>query len=145
MLRRRPTTPTVRAELDRVEQHPPGMTTVVYRRRDAHGFLLYVGVSDWPQDRASGHGHNSLWAEFAASGTNEWFPSRTAALAAETVAIRAERPLFNRYHSAPGARDRLEGYLMGRGRPDLLEAIAGWIWDHSDANRRSARPGATQK
>jgi hypothetical protein len=142
---RRPTTPTVRAELDRAEERPPGMTTVVYRRHDAHGFLLYVGVSNWPQDRASGHGHNSLWAEFATAGTNEWFASREDAVASEIAAIRDERPLFNRYHSAPGAQERLEGYLMGHGRPDLLEVIAGWTWSYSNARRGTSRPAEAQK
>lgn len=141
----RPTTPTVRAELDRVEARPPAMTTALYRRYDARRVLLYVGISDWPHDRASGHGHNSLWAQFAASGTNQWFESRGAASAAEKVAIRDELPLFNRYHPAPRARGRLTAYLVANDRSDLLVVIKDWTWDYRGPRRRpgprQAKPG----
>lgn len=120
----------VRAEIARVAERPEGMRTALYKRYDCDGVLLYVGISDWPRDRAFGHGHHSLWATFAASGTNEWFATREAAYAAEVTTIQAEQPLFNRYHSAPGARERLAAYLHDKGRDDLLPVIAGWKWSY---------------
>lgn len=83
----------------------------------------------WPYDRASMHKNQSLWAQFAVTGTDQWFPSRQAAKAAEDVAISTEMPLFNRYPSAPGAKERLENYLVERDREDLLTVIANWRWD----------------
>ncbi|MFI5895610.1 hypothetical protein ACIA5D_36500 [Actinoplanes sp. NPDC051513] len=115
------------------------MTTVLYRRFDGGERLLYIGISDWLYDRAVMHGAKSLWTEFAATGTNTWYPSRAEAKQAEEAAIREERPLFNRYHSALGAKERLVDYLTALGRADLLEAISSWKWSYSETGRcRSA-------
>jgi hypothetical protein len=128
--------PLVKSELDRIDARPPGMKSVLYRRHDAEGALLYVGVSDWPYDRAVGHGTHSLWVQFAVAGTNTWYPSRAEAEKAEKLAIATELPLFNRYHSVPGARERLVDYLVARDRHDLLDSIKDWKWDYRGPRRR---------
>lgn len=127
---RRTTNPLVQAELSRFEEAPAGMDGVVYRRHDAEGRLLYVGsvMAVNFRDRACQHGRESLWVQFAASGTNTWFEKRSEALRVEAEAIRTELPLFNRYHSAPGASKRLAAYLALQGRDDLLLLTADWIW-----------------
>lgn len=112
------------------------MQSALYRRYDQARRLLYVGVSDWPYDRAIGHGMNSLWVQFATSGTTEWFPTRQEAEAAEKLAIATELPLFNRYHSAPAAKERLETYFIEQGREDLLEVIVDWKWNYRGPRRR---------
>jgi hypothetical protein len=138
---RRPPRSTVRAELDRVEQRPPGMTTALYRRFDKDGRLLYIGISDWPYDRAVGHGVHSLWVQFVASGTNTWFAGRKEASDVEKLAIKEELPLFNRLHSAPGAKERLLEYLTAQGRMDLIEQTANWVWSYTEiGSRRTLRP-----
>lgn len=135
---RRSAQPNVHAELDRIEERPARMVAALYRRFDADGVLLYVGVSEWPYSRSIGHGVHSLWVQFAATGTTTWYATRNEAEQAEKVAIADERPLFNRYHSAPGAAERLRVYLIESGREDLLPAVAGWRWSYRE--RRRARP-----
>jgi hypothetical protein len=59
--------------------------------------------------------------EFVARSSVERHPSRSAALAAETAAIKAEHPLFNFQHNnTPEARQRLIEYLIKHERLDLL-------------------------
>lgn len=135
--------PVVRAEVERAGQvsgseplsAPPGMRTSLYRRYDRDWTLLYVGISDWPRERAAMH-KASLWVQFAAHGKNEWFPTRDAAQAAEVAAIHTERPLFNRRDSIPGAAARLDEYLLTQGRQDLLVITAAWTWGNFGPRRR---------
>lgn len=95
--------------------------TALYRRFDAEGTLLYVGITDALDERTKAHDDGSSWSEFATHETVEMFPDRAAALAAEVQAIRSERPLFNMQHNnSPEARRRLVGYLIQNGRIDLL-------------------------
>lgn len=72
------------------------MTTCsVYRVWDDQGRLLYVGMSDEPLRRMSGHHRCSVWADKAAEIRIEWHPSREEAAAAESAAILAEDPIHN--------------------------------------------------
>lgn len=127
---RRSKNPLVLAELSRFEEAPTGMEGVLYRRLDAQGRLLYVGSckSEIFRARLAQHGRQSLWVQFAASGTSHWHKTRSAALRAEAEAIKTELPLFNRYYSAEGAPGRLAAYLTDLGRDDLLDLTADWIW-----------------
>lgn len=101
---------------------PEGMTTALYRRRDADGVLLYVGITDRLPDRSRWHERHSAWAPFVTSRTTEWFASRRDAEAAEKAAIKAERPLFNRQHADPAAQAALAAYLLDGGRIRLINA-----------------------
>jgi hypothetical protein len=71
-----------------VEQKP----TQLYRHYDADGALLYVGISLYTVKRLIEHRERSPWFTSIARITVETFPSRDAALAAESAAIRTERP-----------------------------------------------------
>lgn len=72
------------------------MRTAVYRAYDADGLLLYVGVTSGLMQRIAQHEKSSEWAISTATITVEWWPTRAAALAAETRAIVTEGPVFNR-------------------------------------------------
>ena len=74
--------------------------TSLYRHFSADGELLYVGVSLNTVARLVAHQHRSEWFDKIASITIEKFESRDAAEAAETAAIKAEAPKFNRRHVA---------------------------------------------
>lgn len=68
--------------------------TALYRYLDAEGRPLYIGITSHLKDRTTAHAH-SRWAQEAASFTVEWYPGDAEAAAAETLAIRTERPLYN--------------------------------------------------
>jgi hypothetical protein len=69
--------------------------TALYRHFDAHGKLLYVGISLSVVARLSRHVNGSHWSRQIAMITIEWHPGRPEALAAEAAAIVGERPAFN--------------------------------------------------
>jgi hypothetical protein len=75
--------------------------TALYRHFDSAGTLLYVGISISAANRLSQHMHGSPWAREIASMTIEHHDSRAAAEAAERVAIKAEKPLWNKAHNRP--------------------------------------------
>lgn len=72
--------------------------TALYRHFDADGRLLYVGISLSPTYRLRQHHDCSAWFQSIANVTVEWFPDRSAAMAAERQAIKAESPEFNVVH-----------------------------------------------
>lgn len=71
------------------------MKTILYRYFDSEGELLYVGVTGDNTKRQSQHRRNSFWFGEIASATYEHFDNREDALAAETLAIRTEKPKHN--------------------------------------------------
>jgi hypothetical protein len=82
------------------------MTTVtqpkihnLYRCFDEDGNLLYVGISWSAPLRFQQHSRHSFWWQEVTRITLERFPSRTAAEAAEQVAIRTEAPRYNSLHA----------------------------------------------
>lgn len=72
--------------------------TAVYRKYDASGTLLYIGITANFQNRDSVHGVLSPWWKYVDRTDVEWFPNRQAALEAESQAIRDEDPIFNTMH-----------------------------------------------
>lgn len=70
--------------------------TTLYRHFDARGGLLYVGISRNESDRFRQHKRESRWAHEVARVSTEEFPTRKAALVAESFAIVRERPLYNK-------------------------------------------------
>lgn len=75
----------------------------VYRHFDAAGALLYVGVAKDLNARTKQHKANSPWFTRVTDTRVEFANSRNHALALEAVAIRYERPLYNK---PPGVRGR---------------------------------------
>lgn len=68
---------------------------VLYRYFDDGLRLLYVGITTTPYVRRNRHSNDSEFWEFAECGTTVLYPSVTAALRAEAVAIGTEYPVFN--------------------------------------------------
>lgn len=78
--------------MTRATEHQP---TSLYRLYDASDVLLYVGIAGNPGRRFEQHrGEKPWWGEVARIML-EHFPSREAALAAESKAIKADRPRYN--------------------------------------------------
>jgi predicted GIY-YIG superfamily endonuclease len=102
---------------------PPEVPTALYRRYDADDVLLYIGISENPDERANSHLNNSAWTHFAVREEREMFPNRPEALTAETAAIEAERPVFNLARADASARERSVQYLIDKGRLDLLAPV----------------------
>jgi predicted GIY-YIG superfamily endonuclease len=74
--------------------HNPG-PTALYRLFGAKSDLLYIGIAADPEERWKQHKRTKPWASMVAKRDNTWFKTRSAAEAAETLAIRAERPRYN--------------------------------------------------
>lgn len=68
----------------------------VYRFYSADDVLLYVGLTNDPDQRECMHRLYSPWYLRAARREVEWHPTRAAAAAAEKHTIRSEDPQFNR-------------------------------------------------
>lgn len=98
--------------MSRTPPRPEGMTTALYRRADADDVLLYLGITDDLRERNRWHERHSPWAQFVATYTTEWFPSRALAEQAEVKAIGLECPLFNKQHAAPGRAQAAAEYLL---------------------------------
>lgn len=79
-----------------VDRHRP---TWLYRYFDADDRLLYVGVAFDVLKRAQGHRRHAAWWPLATTYTEERYPTRTEAEAAEVEAIRTEAPLYNVVHN----------------------------------------------
>jgi len=68
----------------------------VYRLYDTDDVLLYVGMSNDPPRRWSGHvNEGKTWWADVARKTVEWYESQDDALTVEAEAIWAEHPLHN--------------------------------------------------
>ncbi|MFI5769617.1 GIY-YIG nuclease family protein [Streptomyces sp. NPDC051658] len=73
--------------------------TALYRLRDQHKQLLYVGITDDLEHRWTSHAATKPWWPEVATRSIEWRPTRAHALAAEAEAIRTEKPLHNIQHN----------------------------------------------
>jgi len=69
--------------------------TTLYRIYGERGSLLYVGMTDEYERRMRNHSEKWWWREVRRIDTTD-FKSRAEAKAAETRAIKSERPLYNR-------------------------------------------------
>lgn len=72
----------------------------LYRHFDASGQLLYVGISKNALCRLGGH-KNATWYRDLARISVEHHKSRAHALYAEAIAIRDEKPLYNKNQPTP--------------------------------------------
>jgi predicted GIY-YIG superfamily endonuclease len=73
--------------------------TALYRCFDADDHLLYVGISNNPEQRWRAHASTAAWWPEVARKTVEWLASRSAAETAEVEAIHDEAPKYNRAHN----------------------------------------------
>lgn len=72
---------------------------VLYRFYSATGQLLYIGVTNSPPARFSGHRQNKDWWNEVVGISIENYDSRQELLLAERRAIRIERPQYNVVHN----------------------------------------------
>lgn len=103
----------IAATYGRTDAGPEGRTAL-YRHYDDRGVLLYVGIATNPNDRAESHRRSSRWAKFSVEMNVEWLDTRPGALAAESAAIRTERPVFNVSGSSREVREMALEYLFDR-------------------------------
>lgn len=68
---------------------------VLYRFYDSAGRLLYVGITLNLPGRMQAHRSDQPWWYEVSDVRVEPYPSRRSVLAAESLAIRTERPLYN--------------------------------------------------
>lgn len=86
----------LRVEPDEPDSAPARQRgTALYRLYDAEGALLYVGVTDDLPTRMRIHSEKYWWSEVARK-TVAWYDDRDDAEQAETLAIAAEKPRYNR-------------------------------------------------
>ena len=75
--------------------HSSATAHALYRLYGDTGQLLYVGISNDPGRRFGQHASTKSWWQAVRGISLDWYSSREDALAAETRAIRVERPLAN--------------------------------------------------
>jgi hypothetical protein len=75
------------------------MRTALYRHYDSTGILLYVGISLSAINRLLQHQRSAKWVLDAVRMETKWFDVREEAEAAEIVAIKTEKPIFNIAHT----------------------------------------------
>lgn len=99
---------------DLVRIAPDQRRCALYRHFDAYDVLLYVGISESPEDRTNGHARRSEWVDFAERAEMQWFDSRVLAAKAEQESIRDESPVFNRQYATGDVERRIADYLRER-------------------------------
>lgn len=115
------------------------MRTALYRWYDAHGVLLYVGVSENAARRAFEHAGEKPWWQDVAQAVVEHHETRVAAEEAERIAIRAERPLHNVTHAYGGEAGRAHARALGHVPAFVSIAVAASMigLSKSSATRRA--------
>lgn len=135
--------------------------TALYRLFGENDALLYIGISDTFGRRWHEHAHSQPWWPEVRRQSIDWHPSREDAEREEALAVKAERPRFNKQHNV-GARPQLpplarpvhavEGDARGgmavrhsRDRRGLTQgAVAakmtalGWKWHPGTVHRTEA-------
>lgn len=108
--------------------------TTLYRYFASDGQLLYVGVTKNPFDRQSHHAQNQPWWTEVSTATFQHFTNRDLALDAETYAIGAELPKYNK--AGP--------VLEMDARKHLADIMAGSL-DDEDHQLQSQSMGTTMQ
>jgi hypothetical protein len=88
----------------------------LYRYYNKHGQLLYVGKTNSVIVRNSHHSRNKIWYGEITKATYEHYSSDVAVVAAETLAIKAEHPLYNVLHNGKrtdAGRDAYNPFQVG--------------------------------
>lgn len=86
----------------------------VYRCYDAHGHLLYVGVTGSIPRRLTSHAASSHWWPQVSRVTEEQYATREEGLRAEAHAIRTEVPRHNVQLTTAQNVDPLSRYIARR-------------------------------
>jgi hypothetical protein len=102
--------------------------TLLYRLFDGDGVLLYIGISDNLKQPMSMHAAEKPWWPRVANMTVEIWPSREAADAAETAAIRDEQPLFNKAKVRVAPEPRAKAVR----KPKVVREPVRWNVDLTD-------------
>ena len=118
------------AELrSRLHRERGALPHCVYRAYDEKGTLLYVGCTYDFAARRKQHGRKSAWSQNATRWSVRWHPNRSAALAAEHLAIITEDPRFNvsyedRARRSAMTADRQRAIERDRNRSELARIMS---------------------
>jgi hypothetical protein len=94
----------------------------LYRHFGADDELLYIGISLSALQRLTGHRrHGSSWLTQITRVQIEYFPTEKEARQAETLAIRSERPLYNKAGLHKPQRKRNCAFCGKRFAPTIKE------------------------
>lgn len=85
------------------------MSPVVYRCLDSEGALLYIGSTGNLRRRMRDHRRHAVWHHLVARIETEAHPSLAEARTAERLAIRSERPSFNKLLVGGGTETKAGG------------------------------------
>lgn len=88
--------------------------TAVYTLYDRNDTLIYVGISNLPQQRWKEHAAKQPWWPEVVTREIEWFDTRAEAERQEVRCIAARHP---RHNHAPGMPERGKPESSGRRRP----------------------------
>jgi hypothetical protein len=106
--------------------------TAVYRWYDSDDTLLYVGMTNNVMNRSATHAGERPWWDRIAYCLVEWHPSRSAAVAAESKAIRTEGAEWNGKMVSGWHRDAVRAHRrddIGRDVPITIKlGLMGELW-----------------
>lgn len=114
----------------------PGAPTALYRLYDVPGLLLYVGIAVDPVNRLKQHA-SQPWSFAISRQVVEWHPTRRAAAAAETAAIRTEGPVWNTSQADPARKHEVRMALWHADR-HIRDLYSGRGWGEVTAEERQA-------
>lgn len=104
------------------------MTRVsLYRHFDKDGALLYIGMTCRLQQRQEEHQARVDWHALVCRSEITWFDCRNAALAAEALAIKTEKPRYNIQHRAIRNVDPAEPNAVSAILADEMQAAASGL------------------
>lgn len=103
----------------------------LYRFFNANNELLYVGITNNPFNRFSGHSKDKDWFKEIAYSTFEHYPNRLSVDKAETLAIKSEKPKYNKakVDGFEKAQDHFKKIRYGR--IDKHEMLLGIMYTQS--------------
>lgn len=125
-----------------LEATPP-VPTALYRLYGTRDVVLYIGITAEPTERFAQHAALQTWWSEVVDRAVEWYPDRKSAAAAESAAIRTERPVYNlsgvhpRLRPAPTTGPELPAWP-----PEALGSIAaqlGELLGRRDVSHAHAR------
>lgn len=114
--------------------------TALYRVYGEADLLLYIGVSNDFGRRWREHAKKQpWWNERRRMTVDEWFGSRPEAEAAETAAIKAEKPKYNKRHLVPVEYKRKPRAVKPPASSPVIPARAAAVAEPAPPSRRDDR------